>query len=559
MLLRSKKTTWLSALLVLVLATSPYAKEKPDFSWCPLPSAVEMRDATYEQSEGVRGFAEQLVGPGDNYVFIRRVDAPTQLAISNRELSIAVGEKPPTIEEARAMVREDPNIALLANEPIWYAYSSSTDFKNRVEQEGINFARGSVLEMTKPLEEGLLGGSADRRAAEEIESVIRNSDPRLIILEGDRVPELNIETSKRTMILKVSSGGSLEALKSRVNLLRGMNEASNEDVAILNLMPTRAEEATVWGFDRDLAEAYATNGARVASDLERYGFAGDGTTSREKALATIAQAAQGKRYLVLVGESSNDGASVRIPGTNEVLTSKDFENLPEHVTVLGMVCGSANTLAKINALSVVGTIFTNDIRRILRVGLDHRPHATVAEYLDIPVGEHPVVAATARVATRYGAKEVEPAGSRPEGVRMVLYKGTVIGMQAVPAPSSPPPPPPSPVIVWWKLFLAGVVGGSSREVMRWKRLAERKRADKYREPIFIIVSIVELVLGGIVAVFVGRTITSERFMYLVAFVAGAGFEQIVRLGAKLQIWTPAVPHGNAATDRRGSILEYLRA
>ena len=107
----------------------------------------------------------------------------------------------------------------------------------------------------------------------------------------------------------------------------------------------------------------------------------------------------------------------------------------------------------------------------------------------------------------------------------------------------------------WAVIISALVGGFLREIVRWKRLSDRKRQDLYVRPAYLAISVIEILLGIWVAIlFAG--LVAQTFKPIIAFVAGVGVEEVVRRAAKLKVWIPSVPLGEAKS--RGSFLEYLR-
>jgi hypothetical protein len=107
------------------------------------------------------------------------------------------------------------------------------------------------------------------------------------------------------------------------------------------------------------------------------------------------------------------------------------------------------------------------------------------------------------------------------------------------------------------MFLSGVIGALAREVQRWRRLTNRKRADKFRKIKYFMISLVQILIGGSLAVIFAQ-FADVPLCYAIGFVAGAGQEELVRRAMMLKIWTPSVDHGPAEEQDPDSALEYFR-
>lgn len=137
---------------------------------------------------------------------------------------------------------------------------------------------------------------------------------------------------------------------------------------------------------------------------------------------------------------------------------------------------------------------------------------------------------------------------------------------------SRPVAPPAPVIASlprqsssdspvasYLLFLVGVFGALCREALRWKRLIEQRKTARYLRLPYLIVSGLLVAAAGGVALLFSRTVPSA-YSLVVAFVAGAGFEKIVQMAAKLKFWTPSVPMGTDSDSygKPESPTSYIR-
>jgi hypothetical protein len=98
----------------------------------------------------------------------------------------------------------------------------------------------------------------------------------------------------------------------------------------------------------------------------------------------------------------------------------------------------------------------------------------------------------------------------------------------------------------------------AREFFRWRRLRATQRHDLFLKPTLLMISAIELFLGGLTAVVFQNLAPLPSVRLPLSFVAGAGVEVIVKLAVKGKIWNPAVRQG-AAGPEKPSFLEYMRA
>ena len=105
----------------------------------------------------------------------------------------------------------------------------------------------------------------------------------------------------------------------------------------------------------------------------------------------------------------------------------------------------------------------------------------------------------------------------------------------------------------------GVVGGLARELVRWRTLAMAGTAGIFAQPLFLTLAGIEVMLGGGVATLAhSYTPTlSPALSLLTAFLIGAGFEEVVKHGARL-IPSADVPFGK--TGRlKPTLTDFLRS
>jgi hypothetical protein len=332
----------------------------------------------------------------------------------------------------------------------------------------------------------------------------------------------------------------------------------------------------VWGFSEEKAKQYVTNGKRILNDLARYGFGGSviKVKGRAPGLASAKSAeTAGKKLIVVIGESS-DGRTVRVPGSADLVQPEELAPLDDNVPLIGLVCNSQTLLKETFGIGVVGTVFTDQIRSMARVLFDKRPPDSIREYLDLPYSKAPTIArAHASDALASVARHMVVSSTMSEIRQPMLFLGmspivptpalakeaaTGTSIPGVASAGSQQPSNTSNRNASLWLFVAGMIGAVGREVFRWRRLSNQRRADLFKRPQYVLISAVQVVLGGAVAMIFGPVV-SGSWQFPVGFVAGAGLEELIKRAARLEIWTPSVPHGPQTAGRDDSFLEYLRA
>lgn len=108
-------------------------------------------------------------------------------------------------------------------------------------------------------------------------------------------------------------------------------------------------------------------------------------------------------------------------------------------------------------------------------------------------------------------------------------------------------------------FAGGVVGGLARELVRWRTLSMAGTAAIFAQPLFLALAGVEVVLGGGVATLARAyaPTLAPPLALLAAFLIGAGFEEIIKHGARL------IPSADVPFGRHGrlkpTLTDFLRS
>lgn len=106
-------------------------------------------------------------------------------------------------------------------------------------------------------------------------------------------------------------------------------------------------------------------------------------------------------------------------------------------------------------------------------------------------------------------------------------------------------------------FVGGIVGGLARELVRWRNLAVAGTAGIFAQPAFLILAGIEVLLGGGVATLAQSHTQAfpPTLGLLIAFLLGAGFEEVIKHGARL-LPSADVPMGGK--PKKPTLTDFLR-
>jgi uncharacterized SAM-binding protein YcdF (DUF218 family) len=107
-------------------------------------------------------------------------------------------------------------------------------------------------------------------------------------------------------------------------------------------------------------------------------------------------------------------------------------------------------------------------------------------------------------------------------------------------------------------FTGGVIGGLARELIRWRKLAMDGTAAIFAQPLFLGLAGVEVMLGAGVATLAHAYTPNlaPPLALLTAFLLGAGFEEIIKHGARL---IPSADPPLGADRLKPTIGDFLRS
>jgi hypothetical protein len=549
--MRRKCTFFLGPTVALLFSASVISLWA-EIKICLRPSGVQAVAWAKQHNKSAIEFAHKFESVG-TWVYIRQLDLHARQVVENQVLL----SDPQTAEFAAhndSELATNQLIQLQANSPIWFIQSND----QTLQAGGKHLSGGLALEMRNEDEDGLFVSS--------VMSQLISLNPSIVIIDSQATVEESPFDPTKTIVLKINTALSPEPIR-RADILRALLQASPDTVSVVDLMPRDKSEAQAWGYSALDSDAYAAAGRRFSTDLENYGYGASVSRPHSSAefATALASANSQKKMLVVVAESSDDGASLRIPGRGDVIDATT--GFPDGSDVIGLFCNSQRALQSGNDAAFVGTIYSDQVRNILRIALDQRPPATVSGYLNtaqgeneaqIPSSETDTVSGLFRaMSTAAGSIQSSPTSYGLGLVKLPLPTKLVAPTQSTQSPGTQPPGSPASV-AGFVFFLVGALGGFLREFIRWKRLANAKRQDLYLKPRYLAISAVELCAAGFVALIFVNLSPTKSLDLPVCFVAGAAVELIVRQAARGSIWTPKVPHGPDA-PRIASVMEYLRA
>jgi hypothetical protein len=577
MRVRSKPSLAIAVLaFAWLMATGAIAQK-----WCARPSGAAIQAAVYSDTARLLPLLNKLAG-NRRFVVLRK---PEQSNLGDQKAFVdAYGEAVP--ETAREQGWSEDRIQAYMSKVPEFAESTLNELKYNGEMQDSDgsITKTAYVYSNSPSFENERGkkGATIEGTPEQFE--------KLLISNGENEPPLVYQLIKDwgAKIIFVSgfdiSKGFIDGLPSGYSVIRlpeRLSEAegnlaaivmgsSERDITVLFAMPTREEEARAWGFDAQKAADYAAAGAKAlkkvrasgATVVELQGLSPDTIASKAEALK--AQGAQ----IVILGEGADGGTAFRLPGQSEPY------RLDQHGSAMNdamlMFCNSE--LAQLpGAISVVGRIYIDEATRIVSALAGDKPQPKAGDRIQID----DFLAADNRISN--WLRDVAAASTRNE---LVVYRYAYIAPcgspGAEPCPPEEPPVPAgeaggsAPKSPPWPVFFGyGALGGSAKEFLRWRSLVLRGRGPRYQAPLFILLSGGFILFAGAVGALFAPISPYPAFAPIIAFTAGVGLEEIVRLASKLKVWAPNVPLGGEsdlpplgpkpkAATKPPTVLEFLR-
>lgn len=579
------------ALLILLFIFKP-SIDGQNVVLCQKPLAQFEAYFAYRESSRQRDFAERLAGRKGSFLYLRQISANETMRALDAVLRIDRDEgispdtkiSPKKLEWYGELMYERPEVIYgkksdqhiagydLASD--WYLYTNSNRLKSSLlrNRKVTLDEKGNVLQMDK---------AAARMISTLFSKLVDEADPSVVLIESAIDVDLKLKGfgSQRPLIVRIANKNSSEWWRNEsADIVSQIRTARPENTTIMFLMPENAAEAEKWGFSEELAKRFVVNGDRILRDLQVYGFHRSVVRPRSAASAlTLAGSisASSDRSILIVGEST-DGKSVRIPGSADVIPYSELGRAMRNTNtrILGLACNSHSMLSETPGVGVIGPIYTDQVRRVMRIVLGQREHNSHRDYIDVPYSAKSVRNSNLSDAIAVISKHMHTnVSDSPRRAVLYSFRSSMPG---------PPPQTPSPAgkndsdpsgkndsnsfgkdpteeekrFVLLATFGAGFIGAFSRECLRWRRLMVRKRSRFYRQPKYFVISGALVVSGSLAAVFMCARLP----MHLqppIGFLVGAGFEELVRRASRLEIWTPSVAHGSEGQSQ-DDLLEYLR-
>ena len=279
-----------AAIIGLLLPLGTGAIPTPQGTFCGAKTGLVERNATYRESSLSRLLAARLAGEGKTFLYMRRtsMDAQTRSVLALISyMAVASGDKPlgdktPPADKLTTdqldAIQDIPAVAEVLKtsrelsekskpEPNWYFYSNSPSFKDYFSDMKLEAPeKGALLLTSTKGERSILAKTAN--------DIIRTVGADVLIIEGEGGEELNpASMSSHPLILHLKGGIEPGSSQKSMDFNRMLGNADPTTTTFLFMMPETADEAKSWGFSDMKADAYAVNGKRILSDLNRYGLA----------------------------------------------------------------------------------------------------------------------------------------------------------------------------------------------------------------------------------------------------------------------------------------------
>lgn len=492
-----------------------------------------------------------------------------------------------------------------------YLYSNRRPILDRFSAD-VARDDGLVVEGRAQAIQALLEGKAPEEYGWWERNLPKDVDT-IITIGFDANPKVRGLINRKSRWLRISD---YEVAKTGgVPAMIGVSDVEPKHAAVLNLFPTSADEIAPWRMSPQFARLYVENGRIIQSELTKIGYGVERIKEHDGPAEVAAwvkrKVAEGKKVLIIgdTNESDPERPFVRMPWSTTGLGAKEMQAFDDAVlqNLFIVACESQSLHAKL-PLSVVGTIYSDRATDLIRATFAAPQADTMGDYLQASSRNWSTwVSTVARAAeSLLSSRTAPPLSTVTDSSSTFVSTMTVSQVLRVAAPAaattaaaaSASPVNTSPSSEWSgttnsapptavatpnsatsnvtdqdplrdvKLFGAGLLGAASREGIRWQRLAANRRTKAYLRPLYLCISFCLLLAAGGVALIFGQAFSSVSVALVVAFVAGVGFEKVVKMAADLKIWTPSVPLGTAATssgataeiefEDKGDVLSFLR-
>ena len=597
----------LSICALLAFATVAFA-----IAYCPKPNGIATRDYAFNKLQELRGDLAARFGSSKRYLIVASIPDSVQKttefkSIEERESVLQLSELPAfraaAVEWAKEnglqvspadAVREfattvyqqkstkpDESIGLI------YLFSNHLELLRRMSPT-IAHSKGLVVEGEPVDITTLLTAGKGNTKMHGWWSNILSKDVDLVVFAGFS-PSADVRelVRREAQVLRVSTWET--ATETGLRQYRALMDVSPRDASVLNLLPLSMGETNGWGMTDTVAAAYVANGRKLQAEIQKLGYVAQrpaDLSSAEAVVKHLQEASKAGKKVLVYAETTHSADSqqiVRLPGQAVGLTAKDLLSLDDSVlaNIMFVSCNSQALSPKL-PLSVVGTIYTDAANNLVRQTFAAPQADSMGDYLQASTVRttswlEPIARVAASLdrtgsvaerakAVQDGSLTFRPVAFVTQVVRppAPVVAGTPSGSGPAQSPATSSPSPITPLNL--TLFLTGVFGALCREGIRWKRLVEQKRARAFVRAPYLLLSAALMIAAGGVGYLFAQQFSSVPFSLIVAFVAGVGFEKIVKMAAELKIWTPtkAVPMGTTSTSdlerelNTSELLSFLR-
>ncbi len=566
-------------------------------TWCAKPAGIMVRDAMFESTNSVSQLLKSFVGelPGP-LLLMKRVSPEEAIDIKVaklvRDFDTDEGYGRYAKQFRRSVSRSEFRDALAreirkelfpkndSSNGYWYVYGTADNFVseiNRAFDGGANLdpQRGHVIEVGPGEETTLFDPKYMKSGEHPLQVLAKRTRSQLLVLDEPLGIAKNFPKDARADVRAVlhldSSTADIQRVKEHYRALLNLRSTKLSEMTVINLFPSKLEDALPWGFEPELAKRYADNGTRFEKLLKELKVSGpEKAWTVDSVVDEInAATAAGKRIL-LIGEAGKDGNVVRIPNQAAGLTAKDIARISPDASFVGLFCSSEALLSQFNALTFRGSIYTDDASRFLEFVFDRSAEASFQAFLESGKGIFDsVLGAAERLSSGFGKKE------RPMGVQLYEFSGrnltTAFRVEAATSSAAQTATQtPSPAqeenrspLMW---FAGGVVGASAREILRWRALMARANWRRYKHPRFWGLSLAMILIAGALMIFLAPVLpVLQPYAAAAGAVGGIAFEYIVVMLSRLRNPSPVAMGGGGSpadevqdSGRPASAAQFFR-
>lgn len=442
-----------AAALLLALSTpGPAAAQR----WAANPTAIAVRDATFEQTRAATHLFRSLDG-SRSLLLLKRISVEDALdiAVDRGVKDLGTSSVPPASLDATraALARHFAEQFRSENTAAyWYVYGTGATFAealSAVFPDGASSGpdKGHVIRATADEERILFGATALRWSGHPLRVLAERTRADLVIVDDPTGLARHLSRIGRPSVKAILhvdvAGRDLLAVREQCRALLALRGLGLADVSVVDLLPSSTEDAKPWAYGTEVAAGHAQRAKRLESLLERVGLKANVTRPRtaDAVVEAVNAAAAARRRVLLVAVAADGGATLRIPAQATGLTEKDVRRMAPSVSFVSVLLDAGEPLHHLDSLAFLGAVRADEPSSspLLRTSLDRNPSARPGRLAETDVTNPSSVLLAIREAT----SSVAPRGTARPGPRTVarIYEFDAGALADAMHPRAPPANP----------------------------------------------------------------------------------------------------------------------